>query len=212
MIHTIGDSHSYFGWSDSVCKHHIGPVLCRSFGLDPHLRFDVTSFGIETGDSVVFCFGEIDCRCHVWKHSTDGVSHLETIDAIVSSYFSAIRATLSLLPPGVSALVLSVTPPVRESEIENNPNFPFLGTDSERLSYVRYFNECLNSYVWKQKHGQQSVEECEVCIGMVDVYDQYSDDSGFLNPFFSDGNVHIRDGIFLDEICREISTGESRSR
>jgi hypothetical protein len=30
-IHTIGDSHSSFGWS-GIIEHQLGPVLCYSFG------------------------------------------------------------------------------------------------------------------------------------------------------------------------------------
>ena len=31
-IHTFGDSHSQFGWNDNIKKHHLGPILCYSFG------------------------------------------------------------------------------------------------------------------------------------------------------------------------------------
>lgn len=40
MIHTIGDSHSsteHSGWvhCKNVIPHHIGGVLCYSFGIEP---------------------------------------------------------------------------------------------------------------------------------------------------------------------------------
>jgi len=36
VIHTFGDSHSYFGWGNipNVSTHHLGPKLCFSIGRD----------------------------------------------------------------------------------------------------------------------------------------------------------------------------------
>ena len=68
-----------------------------------------------------------------------------------------------------------------------NPRFPYLGTDNERKMYVLYFNEKL-----KQK--------CiEYNFLFFDIYNNYIDSNGFLNKSLSDGNVHIRDGVYLKE-------------
>ena len=34
VLHTIGDSHSGKGWEQipNVTVHHLGPILCHSFG------------------------------------------------------------------------------------------------------------------------------------------------------------------------------------
>jgi len=85
-IHTFGDSHSYFGWDNipNVKIHHLGPKLCYSIGRDGINIKDnsnVCSFGkngitikdnavVKENDVVIFCFGEIDCRCHVHKYIT----------------------------------------------------------------------------------------------------------------------------------------------
>ena len=39
-IHTIGDSHSYNGWN-RIINHHLGPVLCYSFGKEKINRCDI---------------------------------------------------------------------------------------------------------------------------------------------------------------------------
>ena len=63
-IHTIGDSHSYEGWS-GIVHNHLGPLLCYTFGKEKLNRCDIRNFNIKDGDTVVFCLGEIDCRCHI---------------------------------------------------------------------------------------------------------------------------------------------------
>lgn len=52
-IHTIGDSHSTYGWTGTI-KHNIGPVLCYSFGKEKLNRCDIRNFNIKDGDTSVF--------------------------------------------------------------------------------------------------------------------------------------------------------------
>ena len=42
-IHTFGDSHSYYGWSE-VIVHRLGAVLCYSFGNEKLNRCDIRNF------------------------------------------------------------------------------------------------------------------------------------------------------------------------
>ena len=71
IIHTIGDSHSSFGWKtiNNVKIHHIGAKLCYSFGKKGFDDYNILQ-EIECGEVVVFCFGEVDCRCHIIKQIT----------------------------------------------------------------------------------------------------------------------------------------------
>ena len=71
-IHTIGDSHSGNGWS-GIIQQHLGPVLCHNFGKEKLNRCDIRNFNIKDGDTIVFCLGEIDCRCHIHKHITEEI-------------------------------------------------------------------------------------------------------------------------------------------
>ena len=54
-IHTIGDSHSFNGWNgwNGIINHHLGPVLCYSFGKDKN-RCDIRNFNIKDKDTIVF--------------------------------------------------------------------------------------------------------------------------------------------------------------
>jgi len=51
MFHTIGDSHSRFGWqeikSNKILIHHIGPILCYSFGKEKLGRVNILNFNIN---------------------------------------------------------------------------------------------------------------------------------------------------------------------
>jgi hypothetical protein len=184
VIHTFGDSHSYIGWEEipNIITHHLGPKLCFSIGRDGiNIK---EGYNVNMGDTVIFCFGEIDCRCHIHKHITEGNNYKEIINSIVNNYFTQIkRATNDI--DNINTVIYNVVPPIERHNCEENPKFPYLGTDDERKQYVLYFNEQL-----KQK--------CiEYNFLFFDVYNKYIDSNGFLNKTLSDGNVHIRDGIHL---------------
>ena len=90
-LHTFGDSHSCNGWNGLYnFNHHLGPVLCYSIGKDGLNRLNITKFNVKNNDIIVFCFGEIDCRCHVHKHISEQKSYELIIDEIVNNYFNTI--------------------------------------------------------------------------------------------------------------------------
>jgi hypothetical protein len=185
-IHTFGDSHSSFGWRDikEVQTHHLGPKLCFSVGRD---GIDIKGgFNVKNGDTVIFCVGEIDCRCHIYKYVTETNDYKGIIDGIVDRYFIRIKEATDAFD-ALKIAIYNVVPPVQKGTVDENPDYPYLGTDAERKSYVLYFNEKLK-------------EKCrEYKYVFFDVYDKYTDENGFLNKSLSDGNVHIRDGRFIYE-------------
>ena len=83
--------------------------------------------------------------------------------------------------------IYNIVPPVKNFYKINNSQFPFLGSINDRKKYILYFNNKLK-------------EKCtENNFIFFDVYNKYCDDDGFLNEKYSDGNVHIKNGIFLKE-------------
>jgi hypothetical protein len=61
-FHTFGDSHSskiISGWRDcvNIKDHHLGPILCHSFGREKLNRCNISKYNLKDGDSVIFCFG-----------------------------------------------------------------------------------------------------------------------------------------------------------
>ena len=189
VIHTFGDSHSFKGWTNipNVLTHHLGPKLCFSIGRDGINIKD--GYNVNNGDTVIFCFGEIDCRCHIHKHITKGNNYKQIIDNIVNNYFIEIKKAVNTFK-NLNTFIYNVVPPIQRHNTPENLAYPYLGTDDERKEYVLYFNEKL-----KQK--------CiEYNFLFFDVYNNYIDSYGFLNKSLSDGNVHIRNGVYLKEFIK----------
>jgi hypothetical protein len=100
---------SQFSAGTAVRCHHLGPVLCYSVGRDRLKKLDITSLGLACGDSIVFCFGEIDCRCHVHKYVATGRSYKNVIDGIIEQYFEAIILNKETIEQsGVDGVTFSV--------------------------------------------------------------------------------------------------------
>lgn len=190
-IHTIGDSHAskkHSGWKvcDNIIDHHIGPKLCYSIGRDGLDILNFKNYNIKENDTVILCFGEIDCRCHIHKYITETTSYKKIIDNIVSSYFKTIILNKNLYK-NINICVYNVVPPIRKEGLKELKEFPYLGTNEERKMYTLYFNKMLKQY-------------CDLHnFIFFDVYDKYCDTEGFLNSKYKDNSVHIKDGIFIKE-------------
>ena len=136
-IHTFGDSHAYHGWEecDNIKAHYLGPILCYSFGKENLNRCNIEKFNIKYNDSVVFCFGEIDCRCHIHKHITNVKSYKMIINEIVNNYIHAIKINLENCKVKLKNIcIYNIVPPVQKYNTAENRSYPFLGSDEERKS------------------------------------------------------------------------------
>jgi len=196
-IHTIGDSHAsntISGWRDcnDIESHHIGAILCYSFGEGKLERCDISKYGIKEGDSVIFCFGEIDCRCHIQKHITSTRTYKMIIDEIVKNYVEAIRVNIENCNIKLKRVsIFNVVPAVQKYNTYENHEYPYLGSDEERREYVLYFNKCLK-------------EKCEENSWIFfDIWEKCIDNNGYLNKTISDGNVHIRFGGYHKEFIEK---------
>ena len=101
MIHVIGDSHSsnsISGWKhcENIVSHHIGPVLCYTFGKEILTKCNISNFDLNDGDSIIFCFGEIDCRCNIYKYISANKTKYDIIDEIVDNYVDAILLNIKI--------------------------------------------------------------------------------------------------------------------
>jgi hypothetical protein len=193
-IHTFGDSHSYYGWNEisNIQIHQLGPKLCFSIGRDGININD--GYNVNNGDTVIFCFGEIDCRCHIHKHITENNDYKQIIDSIVNNYFIQIKNAVDKFE-NLKPVIYNIVPPIQKYNTCENPEYPYLGTDDERKTYVLYFNEKL----------KQTCAEYKFLF--FDVYNNYIDEYGFLRKDLSDGSVHIRNGVsirnFILDNCLE---------
>lgn len=195
MIHTYGDSHSWFGWRDvkitKVNVNHLGPRLMYSFGANGEIVVD--SKKLSTGDVVIFCFGEIDCRCHIHKFVNLEKNNInEVIENVVSLYIQTVDKNMNTYRNmNVATFIYSVPPPIRKAEGRENNEFPFLGTDEERKSYHQQMNEIL-----RKKCSENN-------IGFFDVYKEYSDSEGYMVKNLSDGICHIYNPIYIEQKLKD---------
>jgi len=185
-IHTFGDSHSFYPWGGipGIYTHHLGPRLCFSIGRDGINIKD--QYNVNNGDTVIFCFGEIDCRCHIHKHITESMDYKAVINSIVHDYFIKIKNAVDVFD-NLKTVIYNVVPPVEKHTCAEHNEYPYLGTDDERKSYTLYFNEKLQ-------------EKClEYNFVYFNVYDKYIDTNGFLKKSLSDNSVHIADNTYVKE-------------
>ena len=99
-IHTFGDSHAckeFSHWGsikidnvDIKCNHLRGRLMFTVGRLGLNL-LNIKNCGVNEGDTVIFCFGEIDCRNHVHKHINSRISYKDVINSLVSNYINVIN-------------------------------------------------------------------------------------------------------------------------
>jgi hypothetical protein len=189
ILHTYGDSHAseWGSWNKlgiqglEVKINHIQGKLMYSFGRDEMEVVDVKD------DMVIFCFGEIDCRCHINKYEPQWA---ENIDGIVEKYFEVIKKNID--GKNLNVFVYNVVPPLERELPENFHTeignlLPSLGSDQDRKRYTLYMNERLRDCC--RKYGYT----------FFDVYYKYVNKRGFLSTEYSDGNCHIKNPVFMRE-------------
>ena len=195
-IHVFGDSHAaieYSGWKDckNVISHHLGPILCYSFGRDNLKKCNISNYEIKNDDTIIFCFGEIDCRCHIHKHIKN-FNYKIIIEEIIKKYIEAININLKNCKIKFKNIcIFNIVPPVKKNKIKEKSNNPFFGTDEERKKYINYFNKIL----------KKMCEENNFIFFNIFYY--YFDKEGFLKYELSDGNDHIKDGKYFQKFIDE---------
>jgi hypothetical protein len=192
ILHTYGDSHAshYGGWNKinidglHIKINHIAGKLMYSFGRD---MMDVVN-NINNGDMVCFCFGEIDCRCHIHKYEANWK---KVIDDIVEKYFINIKNNVERYK-NLKVFVYNVVPPLERELpknlwIEKGNGLPSLGSDEDRKKYTLYMNEKIKEYCITYNYI------------FFDIYNKYVNKRGYLEATLSDNNCHIYNPIYMRE-------------
>lgn len=198
-IHTFGDSHSREPWSK--IKINELPILynvildkksnqdrdmtmtCSFFGFEKLNAINIKNYNVNDEDIVCFSLGEVDCRCHIHKYKEN---YEEIINKIINNYFLAIKLNEDQFK-NLKICVISIPPPVSKKDYTNKYGYPMLGEDEHRVKYTKYMNLKIK-------------ENCEIYnYSFLNIYDEYCDNKGLLNPLYSDNICHIIDPIFAKQ-------------
>ncbi len=215
VIYCIGDSHVTFfsgrnstqkGWPKKSFNKY---SFLKSYWLGPVLADNLCSFKTRSrgrekllylldhilplGSKVLFCFGEIDCRAHLLKQAEiRGRAIQEITRECVDRYFSVIKETKE---KGFEVLVFNVIP----SGILDNANkieFPYYGTNLERNSVSKYFNQYL-----KQKLNKYN-------LTFIDIFDKLVSENYESNKSYYLDGAHLSQKAmpyFLNELFKNYS-------
>jgi len=200
MIYTFGDSHSRFGFQNipKICINELGARLCYTFGNLKTDILNIKKYGVKENDTVIFCFGEIDCRAHIYRFVNETTTYEQIIDSITYNYIEAVKKNIEQYK-NIQTVIYNVVPPSNVSfihtkeEIEtkvlvkNKNEIPWKGPTEERMKYHLYFNKKLKEYCNENN------------FIFMDIYDKYCDENGFLKRELSDYNVHIKNPIYIQE-------------
>jgi hypothetical protein len=184
MVHCIGDSHVFvFTGVDSGGRdnlpffrtHRLGPFTAYNVIKRVDLIHDTIKAHVKTGDIIMFCFGEIDCRVHLLKQSEIQQLPLDqVVDNCVQRYFNIFEITKQ---HGFQLMAWNVPPSSRE-HVENG-EFTTYGSCKERNEVSRLFNSRLQLRC--QKHG----------VIFMSIFDKLLAEDGLTNPFYYLDNIHL---------------------
>jgi hypothetical protein len=145
----------------------------------------------NTKDSVIcLTYGEVDCRCHIQRQINQGRAKDDICQELVTKYMNTIKYTITSYK---AIIIVAIIPTTNQQALEaiHGPithEFPFVGTNEERVEYTTYMNTLLeracleNGYIFFNPHAY------------------YTDEQGCLRFDLSDTIGHIKDtGHFISE-------------
>lgn len=97
-------------------------------------------------DTNILCY-EVDCRCHIKRQVNLGRNEDDVINELVKDYINTIKNTIKKYKN------IAIIPPVeQEYEFLNCPithEFPFVGSDSDRVRFTQKMNDLLKKYCYE---------------------------------------------------------------
>lgn len=195
-IIAFGDSHAsntFKSVADVVIEKRQSPGLTmHKVGRDG-LNFHNY---MKIGDTIIYCCGEIDVRCHIKKQINLRREKEEIINTLSEKYVNSIinRDQCDLKNKiKIERIIMSVVPPCIFKNIRDNPDYPCIGTDEERVEYTVLLNQKLKFLCEKND------------IMFLDVYSLYRDENGSMRSDMSKDGVHISNCDFVVEYLKSLN-------
>ena len=198
MIYIYGDSHGIFSFKNlntQVVNKCSPSITMFRIGRDNKIiNFDNKYH--DKNSIICFCYGEVDCRCHIKKQINLGRKENDIIFELVGKYFNTIIKNIRHYK---KIVIVGIIPTRCQSEYEltNGPithEYPFVGTDEERTRFTNKVNFLIKVYCDKYN------------FIYFNPYYYYADKNGILKSELSDGNVHLgENSYFLQEFLLLLS-------
>ncbi len=199
-IYCLGDSHVGF-FSGQNTNRKIRPIwpnkiqdklsLFKTFHLGPILAYSLmeektTSRGreklfeclktIPKNSTIILCFGEIDCRCHILKQvqiqnkNTDKI-----IQNCIERYLFVIKEIQKL---NFNIFIWNLIPP-SPFELQEDRQFPSYGNLKERKEVLLKFN----------KHLERELKQ--ISIPFISIYKKLTNNEGTLSKKYLLDKIHL---------------------
>jgi hypothetical protein len=182
LIHVVGDSHVVpFRGSMPFLAHHLGAATAYNLNKKNSTTrsyeklFQVIE-KVAKRDIVMLCFGEIDCRIHIYyQHKKSSGKYLigELIERTISNYGEVMA---QLKERGVNFCVYCVSP---ATMVGNEYKYPFYGSPEIRSQINMTFNERLR--IFCERNGYK----------FIDIYDKVTDKDGLMLKEYASDDIHL---------------------
>ncbi len=187
-IHIFGDSHGNFNFKNikynNVKNHYQNSITMHRVGRDGQNFINFNLQNIINNDIVIYQFGEIDCRCHIGKQLLLSRELDIIINELIDNYILSIKNNIDKLT-NIHIIVCCIPPPMNQQYYESihgpiTHNFPFVGTNDERIKYTKLVNEKLEIYCNQNN------------FYFLNYYDHYENSDKLLKIDLSDNCCHIQ--------------------
>ena len=207
MIYIYGDSHANLSFKNLPLPHHKfyeNSITMFRVGRDKSImNFDKEWIMNDASDPsrrilISISYGEIDCRCHINRQINLQRDEDDIICELVNKYIDAIIDNTAGLDAKI--VVVGVIPPTKRSDYEHlygqiTHEFPFLGSDQDRVRYTQKTNRLLEELSNKNN------------FIYFNPYLHYTRDDGTLKYELSDNTVHLGDNSHFLEKFVELYEG-----
>lgn len=180
MIRCFGDSHiSILSGENKLVavgsNLNMDPFYITHLG--PYIAYNLPQknwggIQLEASDSLLFSFGEIDCRCHIHKHVTSAKTYQNIIDNIVENYMNLLSGYTCK-----NIYILDITPCLSEypfkmyfdqSPSERDREYHHQGTLEERNIYKKYMSTKLEEEC--NKRGYKFIKTFDYALNNKELY------------------------------------------
>lgn len=199
MIYIFGDSHANNSMENFILPNvnlYMNAITMHRIGRDNIIINYDPNFNSKE-NIFIFFYGEVDCRCHIGRQILLGRNLEEVVDKLVSDYFKTISNNIKQYS---KILIACITPTMNREWYESRygpitHEFPFVGTNEERVKYTNLMNEVIKKYCEQYNYI------------FLDYSSYYSNEEGCLKTELSDGICHIRDNryiidLIMDKLCQ----------